>query len=141
MLLLLLAVFAQSGDYKVLKADVVNSQNFLFPVKFVRELVPRFSKKTIVLMEKEGDKIKETEVGEVVCLQLNSDGWLVAKANINKSVPKNYVMRPSFKIESYQLISGCNFVVEKAEINKFILLSALFASSYEGPQPLERTNK
>ena len=132
MLLLLLAVFGQSSvDYKVLKTDVVNSQNYQFPSKFVSELVPRFSKKPVILVEKENEKIKETEVGEVVCLQLGKDNWLVAKANLKQEVPKTYVMRALFKIEQYQLTSGCNFVVEKGEINKFVLLSPLFASSFE----------
>jgi hypothetical protein len=134
MLLLLLSLFNQSNssvDYKVLRADVVNSQNYQFPNKFVSELVPRFSKKPIILLEKLGDKIKETEVGEVVCLQYGKDGWLTAKANLNQPIPENYVMRASFKIEQYQLTSGCNFVVEKAEITKFILLSSLFASSFD----------
>jgi len=139
MLLLLLAVFGQSSnvslvgtvDYKVLKTDVVNSQNYQFPNKFVSELIPRFSKKAVLLIEKEGDKIKETEVGEVVCLQLNKDGWLVAKANLKQEVPNGYVMRALFKIEQYQLTSGCNFVVEKGEITKFVILSPLFASSFD----------
>lgn len=132
MLLLLLAVFGQETvDYKVLKTDVVNSQNYQFPNKFVSELVPRFSKKPVILVEKEKDKIKETEVGEVVCLQLGKDGWLIAKANLNQTVPKNYVMRALFKIEQYQLTSGCNFIVEKGEISRFVIMSALFASSFE----------
>jgi len=131
MLLLLLAVFDQSVDYKVLKTDVVNSQNYQFPTKFVSELIPRFSKKPVVLLEKEGDKIKETEVGEVVCLQMGKDGWLIAKANLRQEVPKTYVMRALFKIEQYQLTSGCNFVVDKGEISKFIIISPLFASSFE----------
>ena len=131
MLLLLLAVFDQSVDYKVLKTDVVNSQNYQFPTKFVSELIPRFSKKPVVLLEKEGDKIKETEVGEVVCLQMGKDGWLIAKANLRQEVPKTYVMRALFKIEQYQLTSGCNFVVDKGEISKFIIIYPLFASSFE----------
>ncbi len=131
MLLLLLAVFGQSVDYKVLKTDVVNSQNYQFPSKFVSELIPRFSKKSVLLIEKENDKIKETEVGEVVCLQMGKDGWLIAKANLRQEVPKTYVMRALFKIEQYQLTSGCNFVVEKGEISKFVILSPLFASSFE----------
>lgn len=133
MLLLLLAVFGQgSVDYKVLKTDVVNSQNYQFPSKFVSELVPRFSKKAVLLIEKEGDKIKETEVGEVVCLQLGKDGWLVAKANLKQEVPAGYVMRALFKIEQYQLTSGCNFTVEKGEISRFVILSPLFASNFDG---------
>lgn len=83
------------------------------------------------MLEKEGDKVKETEVGEVVCLQKNNDGWVIAKANLKKEVPKNYVMRGMFKIEQYQMTSGCNFIVEKAEITKFFILSPLFASSFE----------
>ena len=131
MLLLLLAVLGQSVDYQVLKVDVVNSQNYQFPSKFVSELIPRFSKKAVVLLEKDGDKIKETEVGEVVCLQMGKDGWVIAKANFYKEVPKNYLMRINFKVEQYELTSGCNFVVQKATINKFILLSPLFASSFQ----------
>ena len=117
-------------DYKVLKTDVVNSQNFQFPHKFVSELVPKFSKNPIILVEKEGNKIKETEVGEVVCLQLGNDNWLVAKAVINQSVPKDYVMRGIFKITESSMTSGCNFVVNKGEINKFVLISPLFASTF-----------
>lgn len=129
---LLLAAFGQQTvDYKVLKADVVNSQNYQFPSKFVNDLVPRFSKKPIILVEKLGDKIKEIEVGEVVCLQVGKDGWLLAKANLTQEVPKNYVMRAMFKIEQYQLTSGCNFVVEKGEITRFLIMSSLFASSFE----------
>ena len=117
-------------DYKVLKTDVVNSQNFQFPHKFVSELVPKFSKNPIILVEKEGNKIKETEVGEVVCLQLGNDNWLIAKAVINQSVPKDYVMRGIFKITESSMTSGCNFVVIKGEISKFILISPLFASTF-----------
>jgi len=130
-MLLLLCVFGQmTVDYKVLKTDVVNSQNFQFPHKFVSELVPKFSKNLIILVEKEGNKIKETEVGEVVCLQLGNDNWLMAKAVINQSVPKDYVMRGIFKITESSMTSGCNFVVIKGEISKFILISPLFASTF-----------
>jgi len=130
-MLLLLCVFGQmTVDYKVLKTDVVNSQNFQFPHKFVSELVPKFSKNLIILVEKEGNKIKETEVGEVVCLQLGNDNWLIAKAVINQSVPKDYVMRGIFKITESSMTSGCNFVVIKGEISKFILISPLFASTF-----------
>jgi len=130
-MLLLLCIFGQmTVDYKVLKTDVVNSQNFQFPHKFVSELVPKFSKNLIILVEKEGNKIKETEVGEVVCLQLGNDNWLMAKAVINQSVPKDYVMRGIFKITESSMTSGCNFVVIKGEISKFILISPLFASTF-----------
>lgn len=139
MLLLLLAIsFGQTIDYKVLKTDVVNSQNYQFPNKFVSELIPHFSKKPVVLLEKDGDKIKEVEVGEVVCLQLSKDGWLVAKAVLKQDVPKNYVMRVSFKVLQYHLNSGCSFVIEKADINKFIILSPLFASSFEPTNTAEK---
>jgi hypothetical protein len=99
-MLLLLLVFGQSLslDYKILKTDVVNSQNYQFSHKFVSELVPKFSKKPIILVEKNGTKVVETEVGEVVCLQLGTDNWLLAKAVINQAVPKDYVMRGIFKI-------------------------------------------
>jgi hypothetical protein len=138
-MLLLLLVFGQSlsldnnpksTDYKILKTDVVNSQNYQFSHKFVSELVPKFSKKPIILVEKEGSKVKETEVGEVVCLQLGNDNWLMAKAVINQSVPKDYVMRGIFKITESSMTSGCNFVVNKGEINKFVLISPLFASTF-----------
>jgi hypothetical protein len=130
-MLLLLCVFGQmTADYKVLKTDVVNSQSYQFSHKFVSEWVPKFSKKPIILVEKEGNKVRETEVGEVVCLQLGDDNWLIAKAVINQSVPKDYVMRGIFKITEASMTSGCNFVVNKGEINKFVLLSPLFASTF-----------
>jgi hypothetical protein len=130
-MLLLLCIFGQmTVDYKVLKTDVVNSQNFQFPHKFASELVPKFSKRPIILVEKDGNKTRETEVGEVVCLQLGDDNWLVAKAVINQSTPKDYVMRGIFKITESSMTSGCNFVVNKGEISKFILISPLFASIF-----------
>lgn len=128
--LLILICGQQTIDYKVLKVDVVNSQSYQFPNKFISELIPKFSKKPVVVVERENQEITEKQIGEVVCLQLNKDGWLIAKAVIDKKVPSEYVMRPIFKIEQYQLTSGCNFVVEKGEINKFVMLSPIFASSY-----------
>jgi hypothetical protein len=131
-MLLLLLVFGQSLslDYKILKTDVVNSQNYQLSPKFVSELVPKFSKKPIILVEKNGTKVVETEVGEVVCLQLGTDNWLLAKAVINQAVPKDYVMRGIFKITDSSMTSGCNFVVNKGEVNRFILISPLFASTF-----------
>jgi len=55
---------------------------------------------------------------------------LLAKAVINQAVPKDYVMRGIFKITDSSMTSGCNFVVNKGEVNKFVLISPLFASTF-----------
>ncbi len=130
-MLLLLLVFGQTIDYKVLKSDVVNSQNYQFPTKFVDKIVPQFTKKPVYLLEQSAGMIKETLVGEVACLHHGADKWLVAKAVLNKPVPKDYVMRANFKIIDCNITSGCNFIVEKGEITRFVIISPLFASQFK----------
>jgi hypothetical protein len=130
-MLLLLLVFGQTVDYKVLKTDVVNSQNYQFPAKFVEKLIPQFTKKQVYLLEHTGNAVKETLVGEVVCLHYNFDKWLIAKTNLNHPVPKEFVMRANFKIIECNITSGCNFTIEKADITRFILLSPLLASEFK----------
>lgn len=133
LLLLVVSTFGQdtSFDYKVLKTDVVNSQNYQFPTKMIDNLVPRFTKKPVYLVDRVNDQSIEKLIGEVVCIHLDKDKWLVAKAQLTEKAPKEYVMRPIFKITDYTISSGCNFVVEKGEITKFMIISPLFASEYK----------
>jgi len=131
MLSLLVLLCGQTIDYKVLKSDVVNSQNYNFTSKFVSKIVPQFTKKPVYLVEFKNNEAKETLVGEVVCLHHGSDKWLLAKANLNVSVPKDYVMRANFKITEASLTSGCNYIVENGEVVRFIIVSPLFASTFK----------
>ena len=107
------------------QAEVLNSANNLFKKECIDTWVKNLGNMPVYLVN--GDK--EELVGKAVCAYWNGT-WAVAKIELNKPVPNNYVCRPHSKPIKVEVSEGCYFHIHKAELIRLLIVNPIHASKY-----------
>jgi hypothetical protein len=107
------------------QADVLNSANNLFKKECIDNWIQNFGRIPVYLVDGE----KEELVGKAVCAYWYGK-WAVAKIEVTKPVPDNYVLRPHSKPIKAEVNEGCYFHISKAELMRLLLVNPIYASKY-----------
>jgi len=123
-----LLFFSQNTEIKpkevnlpFVQAETLNSAYNLFKKECIDGWIRNFGNIPVYLVNGE----KEELVGKAVCAYWNGS-WAVAKIELNKDIPNNYVCRPHSKPVKVEVNEGCYFHIYKAELVRFLILNLIF---------------
>lgn len=120
--------------YPFVQVEVLNSANNLFKRECVETWIKNLSNVPVYLV----DNNKEELVGKAVCAYWNGD-WAIAKIELKKPVPEDYVLRPHSKPVKVEVNEGCYFHISKAELLRLLIVNPIYASKYP-PSSLKKDN-
>ena len=107
------------------QAEVLNSASNLFKKECIENWVKNLGQTPVYLVKDS----KEELVGKAVCAYWDGT-WAVAKIELTKKIPNNYVCRPHSKPIKVEINEGCYFHVYKADLIRLLIVDPIYASKY-----------
>ena len=136
MFLLISLVFLQKDEPVTLpfiKADKINSERVMYTKSCLQNVVRTFDERPVYFVQysEKGEENGLIKVGSVSCCFLNENGWIEGRAELDKPVPKNYVLRAHVRATRAETTIDGRYVVNEVEVVKFYLKRKDKAVNYD----------
>lgn len=114
-----------------IKADVSNSENVVYTQACLQQIIRTVGSKPVYMFTYDNNVEKDLfKVGDVTCCFMDGD-WIVARMDLLKPVPSNYVLRAHVRATKAKTLPDKTYVVEEVEIVKFYLKDKSKAVQYQ----------
>jgi len=137
MLMLAIVCFAQvsktTETMPFIKADKLNSEKVMYTKSCLQNIVRNFDDRPVYFVQynDKGEESGLIKIGNVSCCYMNENGWIEARAELDKPLPKNYVLRAHIRASRASTLPNGTYVIDELEIVKFYLKRKDKSVSYD----------